>query len=258
MQHQPHTLSRMRVALGTFVVIEAEAPCREAAEKGVGAGFAAITQVERLLHPSRPGSDLALIAAAPRAFPVKVHPWTWEVLDLSRRLTEWSRGTFDPCLDTAPGRLADIDLSRRGHAVPHARMHIDLGGIGKGFAVDRAIEALRASGCEGGLVNAGGDLAAFGPRSHPIVRTNSGRAGFIVDLKDAALASSDTGEPHRPSEHRGYYHGADRRRAVAGSVTVMAKSAAIADALTKCALVGGAGLERSMLEAFGASVLHFD
>jgi hypothetical protein len=38
----------------------------------------------------------------------------------------------------------------------------------------------------------------------------------------------------------------------------MAKSAAIADALTKCALVGGAGLERSMLEAFGASVLHFD
>jgi thiamine biosynthesis lipoprotein len=247
----------MRVAMGTFVVIEAQAPGREAAEKGVGAAFAAITQVERLLHPSRPGSDLAVIAAAPRALPVTVHPWTWEVLDLSRRLTEWSRGAFDPCLDTAPGRLADIDLSRRGHAVPHAPVHIDLGGIGKGFAVDRAIDALRAWGCEGGLVNAGGDLAAFGPCSHPIVRTSAGGAGCIVELKDAALASSDTGEPRRPSEHRGYYHGADRRRTVAGSVTVMARSAAIADALTKCALIGGAGLERSMHEAFGASVLHF-
>lgn len=258
MQMKLHTLSRMRIAMGTFVVIEAEATHREAAERGVTAAFAAITLVDRLLHPSRPGSDLARIAEAPRASPVKVHPWTWEVLDISRRLNEWSLGAFDPCLDTAPGRIADIDLSRPGHAAPRARVQVDLGGIGKGFAVDRAVDAMRESGCRGGLVNAGGDLAVFGHRSHPIFRASAGGAGCVVELKDAALASSDTGQAARPAEHRGYYHGADRRRGVAGSVTVMAKTAAIADALTKCALLGEAGLEHSMLGAFGARVLRFD
>ena len=43
---------------------------------------------------------------------------------------------------------------------------VDLGGIAKGFAVDRAIEVLRAQGISRALVNAGGDLAAFGPEPH--------------------------------------------------------------------------------------------
>ena len=42
-------------------------------------------------------------------------------------------------------------------------VRIDLGGIAKGFAVDRALEALRGFGISSGMVNAGGDLAAFGP-----------------------------------------------------------------------------------------------
>src|SRR6202034_3210699 len=99
------------------------------------------------------------------------------------------------------------------------------GGIAKGFAVDRAIDALRASGCDGGLVNAGGDLAAFGTRTHPIVRVNPDGSGCLVELRDAALAASDAEQPGRPREHRGYYHGANRRRRVAGSATVMARSA---------------------------------
>jgi FAD:protein FMN transferase len=257
MQTSPsHTSSRMRIALGTFVVIEARAPSRPAADDGIAAAFAAIAEVDRLMHPSRPGSDLAVLARAPRGIALAMHPWTWEVLDLSRRLCEWSCGAFDPCLDSAMGRLEDIDLSRPGYAVPHAPVHVDLGGIAKGFAVDRAIDALRASGCDGGLVNAGGDLAAFGDRRHPIVRLNPDGSSCIVELKDAALAASDTERSARPMEHRGYYHGADRRRRVSGSATVMARSAAVADALTKCALAGGCGFERGLLEACGARVLQ--
>jgi thiamine biosynthesis lipoprotein len=246
----------MRIALGTFVAIEAHAPGGDAAERGIAAAFAAIAEVDRLMHPYRPGSDLALLARAPRGTTLALHLWTWEVLELSRRLGECSRGAFDPCLESAAGRLADIDLSRRGYAVPHAQVHIDLGGIAKGFAVDRAIDALRATGCEGGLVNAGGDLAAFGTRTHPIVRVNPDGSSCLVELKDAALAASDTEQPARPAEHRGYYHGADRRRNITGSATVMARSAAVADALTKCALVGACEPGRTLLEAFGAALLR--
>jgi thiamine biosynthesis lipoprotein len=254
MQTRSPTVSRMRVALGTFVAIEAQAPSEPAAEKGIAAAFAAVAEVDRLMHPSRPGSDLALLARASRGVTLALQPWTWEVLELSRRLCEWSRGAFDPCLESAAGRLADIDLSRRGYAVPHAQVHIDLGGIAKGFAVDRAIDALRASGCDGGLVNAGGDLAAFGTRTHHIVRVNPDGSACLVELKDAALAASDTEQPARPTEHRGHYHGADRRRSVSGNATVMARSAAVADALTNCALVGAC--EPALLEAFGATLLH--
>jgi FAD:protein FMN transferase len=256
MQTHPHSLSRMRIALGTFVAIEAQAPSGPAAERGITAAFAAIAEVDRLMHPSRPGSDLALLARTPPGEALAVHPWTWGVLDLSRRLCEWSRGAFDPCLESAAGRLADIDLSRHGYAVPHAQVHIDLGGIAKGFAVDRAIDALRASGCDGGLVNAGGDLAAFGTRIHRIVRLNPDGSSCLLGLKDAALAASDTDQPARPTEHRGHYHGVDRRRRVAGNATVMAGSAAVADALTKCALVGACELQHPLLEAFGATLLH--
>lgn len=245
----------MRIALGTFVAIEAQAPSREAAEKSLTAAFAAIATVERLMHPFRSGSDLALLARTPAGTLLEVHPWTWEVLDLSRRLNERSRGAFDPCLDTAPGRLTDVDLSRVGHALAHAPVHIDLGGVAKGFAVDRALDALRTSGCDAGVVNAGGDLAVFGASSHRIVRLNPDGGNWLIELKDAALAASDTGQADRPLEHRGYYHGADRRRRVAGSATVMAPCAAVADALTKCVLLGGCEFDRSLADAFGARVL---
>jgi len=256
MQTASLTVSRMRIALGTFIAIEAQASSRELALHGIEAAFDAVDSVDRLMHPTRPGSDLAALAGAPRGTRVPIHPWTWEVLDLSREVGERSAGAFDPCLDSAPGRLTDIDLSYRGIAVPRNRVHVDLGGIAKGFALDRAIDALRAAGCDGGLVNAGGDLAVFGLAMHRIVRMSSEGVGAVVDLKDCALAASDVECTNRPTEHRGYYHGVDRGRAIAGSATVIAPSAAVADALTKCVLLGDPDLEQSLLEAFGARALR--
>ncbi len=72
---------------------------------------------------------------------------------------------------------------------------IDLGGIAKGFAVDRAVEALHRHRIAAGLVNAGGDLRVFGPRSHVIdVRDprQPDRRICRVALCNAALASSAT------------------------------------------------------------------
>ena len=250
----PRTLSRLRIAFGTFVAVEAGAADEAAAEGAIGAAFDALATVERLMHPTRAGSDLARLALCDPGERVALDRWTWEVLELCTRLHRASGGGFDPCLPSSAGRLADLDLTEPPFARVRVPPRIDLGGIAKGFAVDRAIDALRARGCSGGLVNAGGDLAAFGARAHRIV-CRTARGSVLVRLHEAALATSEAGGTRapRPAEHRGHYHGVDGTAAAPGAVTVTAASAAVADGLTKCLLLGATSAAQGrLLRLFGA------
>jgi thiamine biosynthesis lipoprotein len=249
------------VALGTFVAIDAEASSAAAGESAIAAAYAAIALVEDLMHPTRAGSDLAALSECALGDPCRVHPWTWAVLDLCKRLNLESRGIFDPCMPELPrsaswGSLADLELLRRQCAqeasvIPHARLRLDLGGIAKGFAVDRAIDALRAAGCHAGLVNAGGDLAVFGDQDREVL-CRQAHGDSIVTLRNAALASSAVENGAQPAEHRGYYNAADRSAIVSGSVTITAPQAAIADGLTKCLLTGESASNIALLDTFGA------
>ncbi len=256
--HAPsYVESKLRVALGTFVAVDAEAADPDAVKRGIAAAFDAISTVERLMHPTRAGSDLAALAECTAGRALTVHPWTFEVLELCRRLHAASQGIFDPCLDCAPGRMADLEVGPECRVVPRVRMRVDLGGIAKGYAVDRALSALKDAGCTRGLVNAGGDLAVFGERSHAGICPAPGGGAALVEIRDAALATSDAGDSARPAEHRGYYHGLDRGAAVSGKVTVTAACAAIADGLTKCLLIGGAALNGTLLRTFDARQIQF-
>jgi thiamine biosynthesis lipoprotein len=254
----PHGASRLRIGMGTFIAIDAEANSEQSAMSGIEAAFEVIGQVERLMHPTRTGSDLHAIRHGTLGLPLAVHAWTWEVLALARRLHQTSQGIFDPCLPGAAGRFADLEFAAPQSVIPHRPLHIDLGGIAKGYAVDRALMALRAVGCHGGLVNAGGDLAVFGDRSYPIVVRGRGDDSTVVDLKNAALASSEVGNAARPAEHRGYYDGVNRREIRSGRVTISAASAAIADALTKCLLAGQGETNRALLESFDARLVAYE
>jgi thiamine biosynthesis lipoprotein len=251
-------VSRLRIGMGTVIAISAEADTAQNALSGIEAAFEVIRQVERLMHPTRAGSDLGAIRQATLGSPLAVHAWTWEVLALSRRLNQISRGVFDPCLPGAAGRIADLEFAAPQSVIPHRPLHIDLGGIAKGYAVDRALMALRAAGCRGGLVNAGGDLAVFGDRSHTIVVRDQDDGDSLVELENGALATSDVRGRGRPAEHRGYYHGFNRRKIRAGKVSVNAASAAIADALTKCLLADPGETSTGLLESFDARLVARD
>ena len=244
--------------MGTIVAISAAANTAQNALSGIEAAFAIIGQVERLMHPTRIGSDLAAIHQGTLGAPVAVHAWTWEVLALSQRLNQESRGAFDPCIPGAAGRIADLELAPPQSVIPHMPLHIDLGGIAKGYAVDRALTALRAAGCHSGLVNAGGDLAVFGESSHSVVVRGPGDGGSLVELKNAALATSVVCSATRPPEHCGYYHGVDRREIRTGRVTVSASSAAVADALTKCLLADRGETRAALLESFDARLVAYE
>jgi thiamine biosynthesis lipoprotein len=257
MQECSHVASRLRIAMGTFVAVEARASDPMVAKRGIGAAFEAIATVERLMHPVRAGSDLAALASCQPGTPLTLHGWTWEVLELCQRLNRLSLGGFDPCLDAAPGRMKDLEFTGPRVVLPHSPLRVDLGGIAKGYAVDRAIDALRTAGCEGGLVNAGGDLAVFGACRHEIICRGSKGTAAVIELSNAALATSNTEQSLRPSEHRGYYHGVDRISLISGKASVTAARAAVADALTKCLLLGDRALSQTLLEVFAAKQVEY-
>ena len=250
------TVKRLRISLGTLVAIEATAGSMPAAVAAVEAGFAAIAQVDRRMHPQAPESDLARINRSPLHVPIKVHASIGELLNLARRINTLTGGVFDPCLPTQPGRLSHIDVSAdedvptdQAEVVCHATVALDFGGFAKGYAVDCAIEALMASGCTAGLVNAGGDLRVFGPRTEPMfVR---GPAGELtnIELADAALAVSDANSQQRPAEHQGYYGTPSLATQYAA---VIASKAVIADALAKCVLLCPKPVVDSVMRTFNA------
>ena len=200
--------------LGTFVDITAGAgsACRDL-DAAVDAAFAAVARVHRLMSFHDPASDVSCVNREAAARPVGVDPWTWRVLEAALDLNRRSNGAFDitvaPVLQRlgllppagtggtwacgpAPGDAIELLPGRRVRFL-HPDTRIDLGGIAKGFAVDRAIETLRAHDAMSGLVDAGGDVAAFGPAPHTVhlrdPRDPSLLLGAIA-IRDEALASS--------------------------------------------------------------------
>src|ERR1700724_1647872 len=207
------SVRRARPLLGTYVEIAATGATAPELDAAVDAAFATVERVHRLMSFHDPASDVSRLNRDAATRPVAVDAWTWEVLSTAVDLNRRSHGAFDimvaPTLQ-ALGLLPQLD----GHpecsgALPaqdaidlcaHRRVRfrdpgarIDLGGIAKGFAVDRAIETLRSNRVASALVNAGGDLAAFGPAPQTIHLRDPRdppRSLGAIDVCDEALASS--------------------------------------------------------------------
>jgi len=273
------SIARARPLLGTFVEIAADGLPRPALEAAIEAAFAAVERVHRVMSFHDPASDVSRLNHAAARRPVAVDPWTFQVLDAALDLHRRSNGAFDiavaPALQALgllpdrgvrtcarrPLRSDEIELLAGARVrFRHPAIAIDLGGIAKGFAVDRAVAALRAHGAASGLVNAGGDLRAFGPVARTVhIRDprDPRRSLGAIALRDAALAS--TGARFDPTATLRVMPPAviDPRtraptRALAGA-TARAPSAMMADALTKvvmiCAEAAGALLDRAGADA---------
>jgi len=150
-----------------------------------------------------------------------------------------------------------LDPGRR--TVDLGRTRVDLGGIAKGWAIDRAAEALRAAGASDFIVNAGGDLYVAGRRGdrpwrvgiqHP---RNQNRFLRVVAPMEGALVTSGDYERFYEWEGRRFHHILDPRtgRPARGcqSVTVWAPTAVDADALSTAVFVLGPEEGLRLLEA---------
>jgi thiamine biosynthesis lipoprotein len=244
----------MRVALGTLIVIEASSHCAETAGTAVNDAFAAVANLHALLHPWAADSELARINRNPPGTALPLTPITFDLLRLASELHTLTGGVFDPCLPHRPGRLQDVELLAGHRVIAHAPVAMDFGGFAKGYAADAAIDTLLSHGCRAGLVNAGGDLRAFGPEPCPVLLRGPDGLFDRLQLTDSALAVSDADSSRHPSEHQGYYNRASPdERPQQRYAAVVAPTAVLADALAKCLMLCPEPTAARVLRAFGAT-----
>jgi thiamine biosynthesis lipoprotein len=267
---------RCRPLLGTFVEIVGSGADPVKLAQGIEAAFAAVARVHQLMSFHDPDSDVSRLNRDAFNRSVRVHSWTWRVLKCAQEFSRNSDGIFDittgrqlvkwnylPTFHSpvGTGSWRDIIFERSRQVRFRCPLTIDLGGIAKGFAVDRAVDALKSRGVAAGIVNAGGDLRTFGSRSQVVHIRNPEeptRIAGAVTLCERAMATS--GIYFSRKKHRGHCVSplldGRRRRAAREliSVSVGATDCMTADALTKIVFVTR---ERaaSLLAAYRADAL---
>lgn len=277
--------------LGEIVVVHRDP---RFAERALDAAFAELARIEGLMTRFAVTSDVGRANARAAHDGVAISAETARVIAHALTWAHASGGAFDPALGvvselwdvshrTAPPpadavrRLAGrqlyrgVDVSLTAPAVRLASdVHLDLGGIAKGYGIDRAVQVLREWGITAALVNVGGDLYALGARldgepwrvgiQSP---SDPGRLAGQLDVNDEAVATS--GDYERFFRHRGvrYHHLMDPmtaapRQTIEHSVTVRSPLCIDADAAATAVFGAEPGAARRLLDArrCGASLVR--
>ncbi|MES1240823.1 MAG: FAD:protein FMN transferase [Acidobacteriota bacterium] len=246
---------RARPWLGTVVSVRVEAG-PGLAEPAIEAAFAEVGEIHRRMSFHDPDSELSRLNAAAHRAPQAVSGRLRRVLSAALALARASGGSFDPAVGGDPGASwRDVELGGDGRVRFRRPLRLDLGGIAKGYAVDRAIDGLRRQGIAAAVVNAGGDLRSFGCRHTVWVRdpAEPGCGIPLLETADAAVATSAGyfDENALVEPRTGGSLGVDR------SATVCARRAIWADGLTKPVLADPSG-SVGLLRRLGARAVLLD
>lgn len=269
---------RARALLGTRVEVGAWGEEREALLAAAGAALDEVARIHRLLSFHDPASELSRLHRQAGREPTPVDRRTLAVLRLALRLHHTSGGAFDPAVaprlveagllpapsdsprPAAGASLADLEITG-GRVRLRRPLWLDLGGLAKGYAVDRAIAVLRRAGARRGWVDAGGDLRVFGDQAMRVgVRPrDAAEVEAVVELRGMAIATSSgwttstrsSGACHLLDPASGRF--VSPRRAA----TVVAPRCAIADGLTKVMLAATEGTA-ALLRRWGARGILFE
>ena len=228
-------------------------------------------------HAWQPGALATLNEKLSRLEPATIAPSILPLIEEAGRLSQQSRGLFNPVIGnlialwgfhdnplpvgTLPDRtainnlveqapaLSDITISDDLITSINPSLAFDLGGFAKGYAIDRAIDRLRASDVENAIINAGGDLRVIGQHGdrpwrigirHP--RKNSILASIEVSGNTSIFTSGDY-ERFFEVDGQRYHHIIDPRTGYPASsttsVTVIHGNAATADAAATALFVAG-------------------
>ncbi len=269
------TRRRAKPLLGTLVELSVawglgthEAKEAEEAEfvRATDAAWACLQAAHQAMSFHEAGSDVRAIARAAKGQVLRVADATWRTLALALEIELASGGVFNaamapvlvergllphpegaqvPLAHSLAEGLALEDDGEGERAVRILQpLWIDLGGIAKGLAVDDAVSALQACGVPSGCVNAGGDLRVFGQASQRVsvrLPQSPTQVLSLADIQDMACASSGAYFLAGPAEHSAMVGVRDAALpAPPASVSVLAASCAVADALTKVVWLQGA------------------
>lgn len=273
-----HLVRLRTVAMGcdfeVFAFGEQRGLLRSAAE----AAIEEIERTEQLLSHYLPESEISYMNAHAASEPVRVHPEVFELIQHAVRLSEETRGAFD--ITVMPlircwgffagiGQIPDAQtLAEALECVGFSHLHMDaesltiafaregmgvhLGAIGKGYAVDRAIEVLRAAGVEAAMVHGGhSSVRAYGAPPdtggwqmnlpHPL---HPERSLAHLLLRNRAISTSSATEQYFERGGHRYGHILDPRTGLPVEsnllcVCVLADEATVTDALSTAFFVLG-------------------
>lgn len=259
--------------MGTRIAVELWATDQAQGNAAIEAVLAEMRRVDEAMSTYKPTSELSIVNARAAQEPIKISA---ELFDLLSTALEYSRitdGAFDITYASVgymydfrkhihpdekqiaaalPGiNYRHVELDKKNSTVHFARpgVRIDLGGIGKGHAVDRGIAILQARGIDHALVTAGGDSRIIGDRfGQPWVvgiRHPDRKDEVIarIPLEDAALSTSGDYERYFDEGGVRYHHIIDpktgRSASKVRSATIIGPTATRTDGLSKTAFVLG-------------------
>ncbi|MCL6584055.1 MAG: FAD:protein FMN transferase [bacterium] len=177
-----------RFLMGTLVTISVVSPNKEQAMAAIGRAFEVMQEIENQASKRIPSSLTSRINQAAGRGSIPVSADFFEMIKKSLEYSRLTEGAFDITIgavtelyhfEDGQGTLPDpsairqklplvgyqqiqLDEERRTVGLGRPGAMIDLGGIAKGFAVNKAVESLKESGIKAGIVNAGGDIRLFG------------------------------------------------------------------------------------------------
>lgn len=279
-------VERARVAMGSELRLSAWTADEPSAVAAFNEVFGEFDRLESLMSVWREGSDVQRLNATAGARPVPVSPEVREVLTIARQVGDLTGGKFDitfgaladiwkfdqdqdntvPTAAAIQARLPLVDyraveVDERGGTAFVARrgMRIHLGGIGKGYAVDRGAAILRRRGIRHFMIQAGGDLYVAGLHGdrpwRVAIRDPRGPADKVfaaLDLSDGTFSTSGDYERFFIKDGRRYHHiiDPDAGEPAAGcrSVTIVTDKAVLADALSTGVFVLGPVAGMALIE----------
>jgi thiamine biosynthesis lipoprotein len=257
------------------------------ADAGIAAVFGEFDRLDALMSVWKDGSDIARLNAAAGEHAVPIGPDTQAVLRLANQISEETRGTFDVTFAALSGlwkfdyqdkdgsvpdraevqkRLKLVnyrDLTLEGAAgtafLKRKGMRVNLGGIGKGYAVDRGVEILKTRGLRDFTIQAGGDMYVAGKHGDRAwrlgIRDPRGPADRIfaaLELTDGTFSTSGDYERFFMKDGRRYHHIIDLRTGEPAtqsrSVTLVTERAVVADALAKAVFILGPDEGMALIE----------
>jgi len=235
----------------------------------IDAAVSEIQRIEALLTTFNNNSDTNRINEQAGIAPVPVSREVWQLVQRSLRISSLTQGAFDITYGSVDKRLWNFDKTMK--ALPDAAvakkmvrlinyrnvvvneqegtvflkekgMRIGFGGIGKGYAAEKAREMLQQMGVKSGIVNASGDLTAWGlqPDGKPwtVGIAHPDMAGLpfsYLNISDMAIATSGNYEKYIVVNGKKYSHTIDPRTGlpVTGikSVSIICANAEMADAM---------------------------
>jgi thiamine biosynthesis lipoprotein len=250
-----------RYVMATLLRVEAEADasCDPAAVRDEI--FDEVQRLETMLSRFLPQSDVSRVNGAAGIAPAIVAPEAYAAIETALDFARATGGAFSP-VDGGDFRDFVLDRARRSVFLPSSKSSLDLGGIGKGFALDRALDKVRDTpGFERLFVDFGGQLLFWSRsgRAYPAAaaiedprETSATLASFEV-RRNCSVSTSSQAE--RPG------HLVDRRSGLpadgALSATVLAPSAAEAEAWSTALFVDGEDVLRTLADRRDVEAYYF-